>query len=334
MKNNFLASLGRPLWRSLGANNIDADALFRKFGLDPSLIHEPRTRYPYEVLCKIWAEAAVITDDEHLALQTAKYLRPLDLNALGVTFLSSADLTEALQRLERYVSLLNTNLEFSCAENDGRLDVCSPVSSIAEDAILIAEDSRKSLVVALSRLGLYETLDPVEVAFTYPEPKSTGEHFGLFRCPVLFSQPVSRVSFSLADARRPFTDANRELAISNDRFLDEMVSGLKSADIVSQVKHAILHDLPSGTPSEEDIAKDVFVSSRTLQRRLADENTNFRQLIAEVRRELAQKYITDQDMPLAEISYMLGFSDISAFSRAFKRWTGEAPTVFRSNLQK
>ena len=104
------------------------------------------------------------------------------------------------------------------------------------------------------------------------------------------------------------------------------------SDIVSQVKKAIIHDLPSGTPSEENIAKLVLLSNRTLQRRLSDENTNFRSLVLEVRRELAQKYLADKAMPLAEISYMLGFSDTSSFSRAFKKWTGDPPAVFRTNL--
>jgi AraC-like DNA-binding protein len=80
------------------------------------------------------------------------------------------------------------------------------------------------------------------------------------------------------------------------------------------------------------MAKRVFVSGRTLQRKLADEGTNFRTLLLEVRRGLAEQYITDKNMLLAEISYMLGFSDVSSFSRAFKKWTGDPPAAFRSNL--
>ena len=86
------------------------------------------------------------------------------------------------------------------------------------------------------------------------------------------------------------------------------------------------------TPNEPDIAKRVFLSSRMLQRKLAEEGTNFRTLLLEVRRELAEKYISDKHMPLAEITYMLGFSDVSSFSRAFKKWTGDPPAAFRSNL--
>jgi AraC-like DNA-binding protein len=332
MKGGIIASAGRDLWRLLESYNIDADSLFRQSGLDPSLIHEPRTRYPIELLDQAWAEAGAITGNENIGLEAAKHYSPLDIGALGVTFLSSATLMDALRRLERYASAISTELSVSVTEKDGRIDLLNEVADQQGDANRIVEDGRMSIVVDLCRLGLNNDLDPIEVAFTYSEPKATAEHFGIFRCPLLFSQPVARISFSLADSLRPFTASNRELALNHDQILAGMIKDLTKSDLVSQVKRAIIDDLPSGTPSEELIAKQVFVSSRTLQRRLADESTNFRTLVLDVRRELAEQYIADKDMPLAEISYMLGFSDTSSFSRAFKKWSGDPPTLFRSNL--
>jgi AraC-like DNA-binding protein len=227
---------------------------------------------------------------------------------------------------------MNSKLTFTLSESAGRIDLISAVPNVPEDAARIVEDSRLAVLLDMCRMGLDKSLDPLEVAFTFPEPKSTGEQFGVFRCPLKFSQPASIISFNSADARRPFSAANRELAIHSDQILDAMLKDLQQADIISQVKRAIVEDLPSGTPNQDDIARRVFVSSRTLQRRLTDESTNFRILVLEVRRELAEKYIADKSMPLAEISYMLGFADTSSFSRAFKQWTGHAPVAFRSNL--
>jgi AraC-like DNA-binding protein len=187
-------------------------------------------------------------------------------------------------------------------------------------------------VLGLCRKGLGDSLEPIEVAFTYPEPTATGNHFGVFRCPLLFSQLVSRISFNIIDTQRPFTAANREMALSNDQILDGMIKELNTSDIVTRVKREVIEHLPSGTPSAQDIAKRLFVSTRTLNRKLSEENTNFRTLVLEVRRELAVKYLADKNMPLAEISYMLGFSDTSSFSRAFKKWTGDPPTIFRTNI--
>jgi AraC-like DNA-binding protein len=332
METSILASTGRMLWRYLDARKVDADALFTRCGLNPLLIHESRTRYPYHLLCKAYVEAGVITLNENVGLEFAKHYSPLDLNALGITFLSSGTLIEACQRLLRYEAVVNSNLTFSLAESADRIDLISEVADVPEDAVQIIEDSRAAVLVDMCRTGLDRSIDPVEVAFTYPEPKATGEHFGVFRCPLKFSQPVSRISFNLADARRPFTATNRELALNSDQILEGMINELKQSDIISQVKRAVIDNLPSGTPDQDEIAKQVFVSSRTLQRRLADESTNLRTLILEVRRELAEKYIADKSMPLAEISYMLGFSDTSSFSRAFKQWTGGSPVAFRSNL--
>jgi AraC-like DNA-binding protein len=223
-------------------------------------------------------------------------------------------------------------LDFEALGVEGRIDFLSDAKIDSKEGARVAEDARQSVVLDLCRLGLDKSLNPVAVGFTYPEPKNTGEHFATFCCPLAFSQPIARISFSAEDAQRRFTASNRELAISNDQILDGMIKELKSSGLVSQVKRAIIDDLPSGTPSESDIAKHVFVSSRTLQRKLAEEGTSFRELLLEVRRELAEQYISDQHMPLAEISYMLGFADQSSFFRAFKKWTGKSPAKFRSNL--
>lgn len=332
METSILASTGRMLWRYLEANNVDAKALFRRCDLDPALIHQSRTRYPYHRLCKAFVEARSVTRDENIGLGLARYYSPLDLNALGVTLLSSESLLDALQRLLRYERVVNSNLQYSMSESESRIDLVSLVPDVPADAARIVEDCRTAVLVDMCRMGLDQSLDPMEVTFTFPEPTSTGVYFGIFRCPVKFSRPASRISFTSADARRPFTAINRELALCSDQILEGMIRELTQSNIISIVKRAIIDELPSGTPGEDDIAARLFTSSRTLQRRLADEGTNFRALILEVRRELAEKYIADKSIPLAEISYMLGFSDTSSFSRAFKQWTGRPPVVFRSAL--
>ena len=332
MRKGLLASLAKPLWRLLEARQVDARAVFLKHGLDPAQVQQPRTRYPFDSVCQAWMEAQRITNDRNIGLEARKYLNPLDLNALGVTFLSSTNLIEAFQRLDIYESLLNSLLDFTIVEGSDRLDILAEVAFDLGDSAQLIEDTRMASLVSMARLGLSDTLNPVEVAYAAPQPRSTAEHFSVFRCPLTFSQPVSRISFSLADARKPFSAANRELALSNDRFLDEMMKDLNESDLVSTVKRAIIEDLPSGTPNAEDIASRIFLSGRTLQRRLAAEKVSFRDLVAEVRQDLAVKYISDEMMPLAEISYMLGFSDASSFSRAFKRWTGEPPAIYREKL--
>jgi AraC-like DNA-binding protein len=331
MQESLVASLGLSLWRLLEAKNLDAEAFLTRFGVDPQCLREPRMRIPFVSLCNAWAEVALVLDDPNVGLEMGSHYSPLDLQALGVTFLSSRDLTEALQRLKRYMAVFNSVVEIDVIEHADRIDFVSNAPLKDPAARGIMEDGRMAVVLDLARLGLNKNLDPIEAQFTHAEPVDIGAHYGVFRCPLTFSASNSRISFRLADARKPFTSANRELALGNDRILDELLGELGNSDLVTKVKKAIVENLPSGTPSEEDIAQCVFTSSRTLQRRLAEQDTSFRQLLLETRRELAERYIADVDMPLGEISYMLGFSDASSFSRAFKRWTGKPPATYRSD---
>lgn len=334
MPTSVLATLARPLWRLAEDQNLDATSIFRESGLDPDRLRELRGHYPYDHVSSAWLKVAAITNNPHIGLNVAKYYRPLDLHALGVAFLSSNTLLQALKRIERYESVLNSSLNFSVIEKPGSIDLMCEGLPLDEQALIIAEDSRSSVILDLCRIGIGGPLAPMEIAFTYPQPMNTEAHDNILRCPITFSAPKYRISFSVSDSERLFTAANRDLARGNDQILDKMLKELEKSDLVSKVKQAIVEHLPSGTPSEETIAQSVLTSTRTLNRRLVKEGTNFRTLLTEVRRELAEQYISDIDIPITEISFLLGFSDISSFSRAFKRWTGRPPQSFRETLSQ
>jgi len=329
MIGTFLASEIRLLGRALESLQIDFGSVCREAGIRPELAGQPRARYPFSRVAAAWSRAVARSGRADLGLELVKFYRPTDFHGLAVVFLASHDLRTALQRLVRYHAIVNTALKLRLEERDDRLDLTATDIDVDDAARRTFEDARAAILVDLCRTAATGALDPLEVAFTYPEPKEFTAYESFFRSRLVFGAPQWRVSWRLADADRTFLASNRELARSNDKILDTVVQGLRRDDLVSRVKMAMIEELPSGTPSEDVIAKTVFMSARSLQRKLAEERTSFTELLAAVRRELAEQYVGDPKIPVTEISYMLGFSDLSSFSRAFKRWTGRSPAACR-----
>lgn len=331
MIGTFLASEARILGRVLEGYKIDANKLYREAGLDLSLESKPRARYPFDRVAAAWARAAELTGNPHLGLEVAEHCRPTDFHGLSVAFLASPNLRKALERFSRYHVVVNTSFVMRLEQGHDHLDLVCPTINISGTARRVIQDARAAVVVDLCRTGADGVLDPLRVEFTYPAPEHDSEYRALFRCPVAFGAPEWRLSFRASDVDRPFLASNRELALANDQVLDSMCKGLRQDDLASRVKLAMVHELPSGTPSEEAVAKAVSMSTRSLQRRLAEEATSFTALLAVVRRELAEQYVENPKIPVTEISYLLGFSDVSSFSRAFKRWTGRSPAASRQS---
>ena len=121
-----------------------------------------------------------------------------------------------------------------------------------------------------------------------------------FRCPVTFDSDDSAILFTRADVDRPLPASNRELARANDQILSDFLNRLREDDLITRVKTAIAEDLPSGSPSDDEIAKSLFMSPRTLNRKLSALGTNYSQLLETVRRELAEQYIADPTLTLSE----------------------------------
>jgi AraC-like DNA-binding protein len=171
---------------------------------------------------------------------------------------------------------------------------------------------------------------PIEVRFPHSAPENTSEHYRLFGCSVKFGRDRGELLFSRDLLEMPFLSADVNLQAILEAQVVAMLQKLPKSDAVTDaVRRYLAGELCNGEPTLEQIAPRLHMSARTLHRRLEDEGTSFRQILTEVRRELATRHLSERRLAIGEIAFLLGFSEPSAFHRAFKRWTGYAPLTYR-----
>ena len=330
MSGTNLASSARFLWRILERRGCDADAAFRAAGLNPALLTDSRARYPGAQIAAVWQYADALLADPCFGLDAADAWRPSDYHAVGYAMLASRSIRRAIERLVRYFRIINDVAGFTVAVTPQSLTVTfvPPASGPPLPATL--EQARWALILGVCRSIHDGPLDPVEVRLQQPAPSCAARIEAFFHCPMRFAAPAGSMTFDREAAEKPLVTANRELAAANDRIAVDYLARLQRDDLLSRVKVAVLDHLPSGAPSDEDVAKALHLSTRTLQRKLRDQGTTFSDTVGAVRRELAEAYVRDRTLTLTEIGYLLGFGDTSSFSRAFKRWTGAAPSSYRA----
>jgi AraC-like DNA-binding protein len=172
------------------------------------------------------------------------------------------------------------------------------------------------------------------VYFTHDAPATTDDYVRAFGAPVAFRQPHDEVVLpaSLLAERLPLADP--ALCEHLDRHLDRMLaSAPRESELLGRVRRAIGEDVRNGLPNIEDVARRMHMSARSLQRRLLAARTSFQKQLDQVRHELSMQYL-EEDLALAEVAFLLGFSEPSNFHRAFKRWTGVTPAEARQRVRR
>jgi AraC-like DNA-binding protein len=147
-----------------------------------------------------------------------------------------------------------------------------------------------------------------------------------------FNAPANALLFARADVTLPLPTAHAELAEIHDRVACEHLQRLDPAQTCHRARAMIIRHLQDGEPRRPKIATLLGMSERTLQRRLAAEGTSFQRLLDDTRRELAQHYLDQRGVSLADTAYLLGFSEQSSFFRAVRRWFGRSPRHYRTRL--
>jgi len=326
----FAPALG-TLWKQLEGYGLDPDPVFRAEGINPDSIFDAGARISYEQFQKVEMRAMELAGDPHFGLKAFETTRPAHLGALGFAWLASSSLRQAFERLQRYSRVIQENLLISLEDEDGLFHVSLDAGIPAADE-KIREDRQLASTLKFCRVIAGSDLNPAKVCLQQSQPDDTGAYFELFRCPVEFSCENTGLVFQQADIDKRLTGSNAELANLNEHIVVKYLAHRAKQDIVNQVKAAVIDGLANGAVTEQMVADSLYMTPRNMHRKLQKEDTSFKQLLTDVRKDLAQQYIQDRSKTLTEISFLLGFSEVSSFSRAFKGWTGVPPSEAREGV--
>ena len=324
---NYAPALG-PLWDAIEASGQDPELLFRELHIDPALRYNSNARVSFSKIEQIWRWISKTIDDPCIGLKMTGHWHPSAAGALGYAWLTSSSLRTAIGRLQRYSRLVNEGLEFSIKE---RKDEFSLVLAYREGVrgIPIWSDAILATVTTLCRANYGKNFRLASVSFSHGEPRCAGDFYGFFRCPVNFGTRDNRITLPVEVLDKRLSCSNPQLAQLNDQIMINYLAKLSDDNLIEKIKAVLIDLLPSGGVSDTKVADALYTSVRSLQRRLQQEGTTFKVILNEVREELAYKYLQDDRISLGEISFLLGFSEMSSFSRAFKRWKGVSPSAYK-----
>lgn len=266
------------------------------------------------------------------SVRVGQQMKMEDYGVLGLSWRTCAWAGEIFDRSERYFKLLSDTYVFQVEKGAEFSHIYLHRDAYRKGVALSNEATLSATVVVLQ--AMTETdIAPIAVAFQHDAPEQLDSHHAAFRCELAFNQPKNAIRYRTQDLEMRTAKAD----ISINRFLVERVEeetkGLEvSAHRVSNDVEQLIKDaLPSGIPSIHQISEHMGMSNRTLTRRLSENGLTFRDLIKKTQEELSKDLLKNSSRSAAEIAFQTGFSEQSAFNRAFKRWTDQSPLDYRKN---
>lgn len=310
-------------FRSLG---ISADSVLQEARIMPGELSEPDARIDLERTLLFWRAAAAATD-QPLGLRLGEYLTPLHFPLLAMNLMHSRSLLEALGMAERYSSVISEGGRFSLNQDNGQMHVIYLPGDRS-----FSRDQIDTVLLLLKKFGewLYcRPVPPVRVllGFTVDEAE-VAEYERAYGCIPEFGADKHALVYDVAWFQKPLPGGEPALAGMHQQLLDAQLKRVHQPEVRIRVERCLQEAVHLATDREE-IASRLYMSVSTLQRRLVEAGTSFQQLLDSERQRRATQLLRGTDLPIADISALLGFADGSAFSKAFKRWQGITPLQYR-----
>ncbi len=311
------------------AQGADVDRVFGVSGIDPGLLESPTMSLALPSYCGVMEEAARQADAGNFGLHFGIQFMPHALGLLGYIGLSSRTLGDAMRNVAEAFQFHqhDTFVQFVELGDCSRFDYQVRHPAIAQqrhDAELTM-----GMIVNLARHALGADWGPRAVHLEHGRPEQWQEHAHTFNAPVYFGRRYNSVVIEAGDLRQPMPDADPLLLnLLSDAIRQFDARSSRPQDIVQQARAEIRTVLPEGEPLIDDIAERLNVSRWALQKQLRAQQLSFTQLVSQVRKNLAARYLKQQ-LPVFEIALLLGYSESSALSRAFRHWFGTSPHQWR-----
>jgi AraC-like DNA-binding protein len=323
--------LSRLAIARLESAGVPVAPLLKRAKLTPEVIADPEERLSVRSQVVLLDEAAIALKDDRLGFTLARDFDPRELGLLYYVMASSQTLGDALKRVARYSQITNEALAVGYREGN-RLVINLNYSGVPRHSERHQIEFCMFAVLRLCRALTGQNLVPQYFSIAHHRSGGTSEMARFVGTKVEFG--AGRDEFALnADARElPLIHADTHL---NDLLLKYCEAALAdrrsdTCQLRTRVENAISSLLPHGRVFVEDVARSLGMSERTLARKLSDEGLNFTEILQQLRRDLAVRYLDDRKLHVSKIAWLLGFHEVSAFTHAFKRWTGKTPRQMRA----
>jgi AraC-like DNA-binding protein len=317
------------LVEAIQAGGADPDRILRSRGLDRATLSARDGFIPAVDFAAILNEAAHATGDRTFGLHFGAGCNPKNLGPLTYVALNSPTIGTAFDNLGRYIGLHNEAATVSLTADGG---VVYAQYELADLGVDLRQHNEYALAVGLNLMRLMAGSDwsPVEVQFAHKAPPETAEHLRIFGAPVSFGRASNAFVVEREFVERQVPAADERLYPVLKRYLDRVLREMpRESSLLASIRRAVGASLRGGDPKLGAVAATLGVSARTLQRQIREHGLEFKTLVDDTRRRFSLTYLRDRKNTLTEIAYLLGYSEVSAFNRAFKRWTGDTPSHHR-----
>jgi AraC-like DNA-binding protein len=309
---------------------IEVNGLLRKAGLTHQQIVDLRARLPVKAQIKFLDLAAVALKDDYLGFHLAQ---KFDLRTVGLLYysLASSDmLDDALQRAARYSAIVNEGITLRFHEGKN-IGISFEYAGVARHSDCHQIEFAMVALLRTCRQLTKRHLQASRVSFTHRRSNVTSEFRTFFGSDVTFSAAVDELAFSSSIKKMPIVGADPYLNDLLVEYCEQAISAwaTKQSSFALSVENSLALLLPHGKARANAIARKLGVSRRTFARRLASEGLTFAGLVQRLKCDLAKRYLEEKNVSISEIAWLLGYQDVSAFTHAFKRWTGTAPRAVR-----
>ena len=321
---------------SLAAEGVPTSDALRQVGVPESALSRSETRISLNQILQACRNAVRLSRDRHFAYRTGRKFRVSSFGIYGFAILSATDFREAIRFAVGYNQLATPLVHISFREEYGRaVWAAAPLADPRVDATLFKflVELEFGIIVSLHRDVMGPSFLPRQIQVTFAPPENARTYRDVWGCPVRFGERDNRLVFDAAalDTTPQLGNelTHRELVKLCKELLEAMSL---HAGMSGQVRSILLAGLMKPIRLET-VARHLNMTTRTLRRKLREENTSFRELFDELRMHLAIKYLRDTVLTVKEIAHSLGFSDAANFRHAFWRWTQRAPLDFRKGLK-
>lgn len=312
---------------------IDLRDTLRRVGIDPQVLQEPDNRLSMRQLVQVLDAAAAATGDHCIGLHLGAAQSLQVAGVLGYALQSAPDVRAQLSLACRYFALHQEGAEIDLVVQGNEAELRYAV--VDPDVTLHRHDAEASAALCVSQwrtlTGLADWA-PLSVHFEHSEPVPEARHElrRFFRCPVHFGDRFHGLRVPLAFLDTPIRTADDALHKILTRYAEESLARHGSATtLTGRTRRLLASGLRGGQARIEDVAVRLGMTPRTLQRHLADEGRQFAELLDETRRDLAAQYLRDRRLSLTDTAFLVGYSDLTAFHRAFRRWFGQTPLDYQ-----